>query len=88
LSASSRPRSEEFRTRWAAHNVTAHRHGTKQFRHPDFGELTLTYNVLAVAAVPGLCVVGYTAEPNSRSAQALQILSSWSAAERPASDLT
>ena len=40
-------RSEEFRTGWAAHNVTAHRHGTKQFRNPDFGELTLTYNVLA-----------------------------------------
>jgi hypothetical protein len=45
-------RSEQFRTRWAAHNVTAHRHGTAQFRHPDFGELTLTYNVFAVAAVP------------------------------------
>jgi transcriptional regulator with XRE-family HTH domain len=81
-------RSEEFRTRWAAHNVTAHRHGTKQFRHPEFGELTLMYNVLAVTAVPGLSVVGYTAEPNSPSAHSLQILASWSAAEQPANDLT
>ena len=80
-------RSEEFRTRWAAHNVTAHRHGAKQFRHPEFGELTLTYNVLAVTAVPGLSVVGYTAEPNSPSAEALRILASWIAAEQPTNEL-
>ncbi|QLL10046.1 helix-turn-helix transcriptional regulator [Mycobacterium vicinigordonae] len=72
-------RSEDFRSRWAAHNVTAHRNGTKVFRHTEFGELTLTYNVLAVTAAPGLSVVGYVAEPNSPSAQALQIMSSWDA---------
>lgn len=74
-------RSEEFRSRWAAHNVTAHRHGAKQFRHPEIGELTLTYNVLAVSAAPGLSLVGYTAEPNSPSAHAIQILASWIATE-------
>lgn len=72
-------RSEDFRSRWAAHNVTGHRHGTKQFHHPDFGEITLTYHVLAVTAVPGLSLVGYTAEPQSPSAQAIQILASWCA---------
>lgn len=71
--------SVEFRTRWAAHNVTAHRHGIKRFGHPEFGELTLTYNVFEVAAAPGLSLVGYTAEPNSLSAQALSIMASWSA---------
>ncbi|OBB92245.1 helix-turn-helix domain-containing protein [Mycolicibacterium peregrinum] len=70
--------SVEFRTRWAAHNVTAHRHGVKTFGHPEFGELTLTYNVFEVAAAPGLSVVGYTAEPNSPSAQAMSIMASWS----------
>ena len=70
--------SVEFRTRWAAHNVTAHRHGVKRFGHPEFGDLTLTYNVFEVAAAPGLSLVGYTAEPNSPSAQALSIMSSWS----------
>jgi transcriptional regulator with XRE-family HTH domain len=79
-------RSEEFRSRWAAHNVTAHRHGVKRFRHSEFGELALTYNVFAVTAAPGLSLVGYTAEPNSPSAQALQILASWNLAEQPASD--
>lgn len=72
-------RSEKFRTRWAAHNITAHRSGVKRFRHSEFGELTLSYHVLHVTAAPGLSLVGYTAEPGSRSAQALQILASWSA---------
>ncbi|MEV0673458.1 helix-turn-helix transcriptional regulator [Mycobacterium sp. NPDC050441] len=68
----------EFRTRWAAHNVTGHRHGVKKFGHPEFGDLTLTYNVFEVTAAPGLSLVGYTAEPNSPSAQALSIMASWS----------
>ncbi|RDH75835.1 XRE family transcriptional regulator [Mycolicibacterium moriokaense] len=71
-------RSTEFRTRWAAHNVTAHRHGTKRFSHPEFGELSLTYNVFEITAEPGLYLVGYTAEPNSSSTQAISIMASWS----------
>lgn len=67
-------RSEDFRTRWAAHNVTAHRQGAKNFNHPDVGELTLDYQVLAITAVPGLSLVAYTAQPNSPAAQALQAL--------------
>jgi transcriptional regulator with XRE-family HTH domain len=74
----------EFRTRWAAHNVTAHRNGTKRFNHPEFGDLTLTYNVFELTAAPGLCLVGYTAEPNTPSAQTLTILASWSVTEHPA----
>lgn len=74
-------RSEEFRTRWAAHNVTAHRSGTKQFHHAEIGEITLTYHVLTISAAPGLALVGYTAEPNSPSAHAIQILASWIATE-------
>ncbi|OBH59697.1 transcriptional regulator [Mycobacterium mantenii] len=77
-------RSEDFRSRWAAHNVTAHRHGVKLFRHADFGELTLTYNVFDIAAAPGLSLIGYTAEPNSPSEQALKILGSWSVEEHAA----
>lgn len=75
-------RSTEFRTRWAAHNVTAHRQGTKHFSHPEFGELVLTYNVFEITAEPGLFLVGYTAEPGTRSAQAMSIMASWSAGER------
>jgi MmyB-like transcription regulator ligand binding domain len=41
-------RSEEFRSRWAAHNVKAHRHGVKRFQCADVGELSLTYNVFDI----------------------------------------
>jgi hypothetical protein len=34
-------RSQEFRVRWAAHNVRFHRTGVKRFRHPVVGDLTL-----------------------------------------------
>ncbi len=40
-------RSETFRTRWAAHNVRFHRTGVKHLHHPDVGDLTLTYEVMA-----------------------------------------
>ncbi|GAA1025064.1 MULTISPECIES: helix-turn-helix domain-containing protein [Amycolatopsis] len=74
-------RSEAFRTRWAAHDVKAHRRGTKLFRHPVVGELTLRFEGLQVASAPGLTLIGYTAEPGSPSAEALQLLSSWTASE-------
>ncbi|OBH54125.1 transcriptional regulator [Mycobacterium colombiense] len=79
-------RSDDFRSRWAAHNVTAHRHGVKVFRHAEFGELSLTYNVFAITAAPGLSLVGYTAEPNSPSEEALKILASWSLEEHAAAE--
>jgi MmyB-like transcription regulator ligand binding domain len=34
--------SDEFRARWAAHNVRIHRAGSKQFNHPVVGPLDLT----------------------------------------------
>ena len=71
-----------FRSRWAAHNVVVHRNGTKRFHLDEFGELTLTYNVFDITATPGLSLVGYTAEPQSPSAQTLQIMASWSAAHQ------
>ncbi|WP_162464854.1 MULTISPECIES: hypothetical protein [unclassified Mycolicibacterium] len=64
-------------TRWAARNVNAHRHGTKRFCHPELGDLTLTYNVFEVTTAPGLSLVGYTAEPDTPSAQAMSIMASW-----------
>lgn len=76
----------EFRTRWAAHNVTAHRHGIKRFSHPAFGDLTLTYNVFEVTAAPGLSLVGYTAAPNSPSAHVLTIMASWNLDEHSAAN--
>jgi transcriptional regulator with XRE-family HTH domain len=72
-------RSEEFRTRWAAHNVRFHRTGSKRIRHPIVGEMELSYEVMELPADPGLTLGVYTAEPGSRSAQALALLASWTA---------
>ena len=72
-------RSDEFRVRWAAHDVHLHRSGVKKFHHPVVGALTLTYEAMALAADPGLMLVAYSAEPGSPSQDALDLLASWAA---------
>ena len=76
--------SEAFRTRWAAHNVRFHNTGVKHFNHPAVGELQLSYNRLDLAADTGLTIFTYTAEPSSRSDEALKLLGSWAATVDPA----
>jgi transcriptional regulator with XRE-family HTH domain len=70
---------DEFRTRWAAHNVRFHDTGTKDLHHPIVGDLTLTYDRMELLADPGLALTIWTAEPGSRSAEALNLLGSWAA---------
>jgi transcriptional regulator with XRE-family HTH domain len=72
-------RSQEFRTRWAAHNVRHHHTGRKRLHHPVIGDLELTYEVLALPADPGLSLVVYSAEPGSASQDGLKLLASWAA---------
>ena len=55
-------RSEDFRTRWASHDVRQYRSGTQPFRHPLVGDLTLNYEALELAADVGLILIVYTAE--------------------------
>jgi transcriptional regulator with XRE-family HTH domain len=76
--------SEAFRIRWAAHNVRFHNTGVKHLNHPVVGELYLTFNRLDLAADPGLTIFTYTAEPGSRSDEALKLLGSWAATIDPA----
>jgi transcriptional regulator with XRE-family HTH domain len=71
--------SEEFRTRWAAHNVRFHNTGVKRIHHPVVGELTLTYETMQLTADTGLTLAAYTAEPGSKSEEALNLLASWAA---------
>lgn len=70
-------RSEEFRVLWAAQNVKLHRTGSKRFNHPLVGEITLGFETLEVAADPGQRINIYTAEPGSRSEEALGLIASW-----------
>jgi transcriptional regulator with XRE-family HTH domain len=70
-------RSDTFRTRWAAHNVRYHDTGSKRFHHPIVGELDLTYETMQLVADAGLTLFVYTAEPGSKSAEAMNLLASW-----------
>jgi transcriptional regulator with XRE-family HTH domain len=72
-------RSDVFRRLWGAHDVRTHGSGTKRFRHPVVGELTLAYEELAITAEPGQVLMVYTAEPGSPSAERLRLLASWAA---------
>jgi transcriptional regulator with XRE-family HTH domain len=72
-------RSDEFRTRWAAHNVRIHRTGVKRVHHPTVGVLELTFEMLQLTADPGLNLLTYSAEPGTPSEKALNLLGSWAA---------
>jgi len=72
-------RSEQFRVRWAAHNVRIHTTGIKRFHHPIVGDLELSFESFPVAADPSQNLLTYTAEPGSPSQDALNLLASWAA---------
>ncbi|BCB88743.1 helix-turn-helix transcriptional regulator [Phytohabitans suffuscus] len=71
--------SDEFRTRWGAHNVRRHGSGTKKFHHHAVGDLTLTYEGLELTAEPGLSFLIYTADPGSPTEERLRLLASLAA---------
>jgi transcriptional regulator with XRE-family HTH domain len=70
---------ETFRTKWAAHNVRFHDTGSKRLHHPVVGDLELTYEAMQLSADTDLTIFAYTAEPGTKSDQALQLLGSWAA---------
>jgi hypothetical protein len=85
-------RSDEFRVRWADHNVRLHVTGRKAIHHPTVGELDLSFEFLPLPGDPGQSLLAYTAEPASPSQEALHLLASWmsvppTAVAEPASDL-
>ena len=71
-------RSEEFRTRWAAHNVRLHRTGRKDIHHPVVGDPSDVRGA-GPPADPGSSLVVYTADIGSPSQDALNLLASWAA---------
>lgn len=74
-------RSEEFRRRWAGHDVTLHHTGAKSFVHPAVGRVDLSFDAVDLSAEDtwGLNLTAYTAEPGSASADQLVLLASWAA---------
>lgn len=74
-------RSHDFRRRWSRHDVRLHGAGAKTFHHTAVGDLELAYESVDMLSEPGLTLTVYAAEPASRTAEALQILASWTARE-------
>ncbi|MGW4634663.1 helix-turn-helix domain-containing protein [Nocardia sp. NPDC004415] len=72
-------RSEDFRARWAAHDVGRHRMGTKFLQHREVGELVLGFEQLTLDSAPSITLSAYVAEPASPTAERLQLLAAWRA---------
>jgi transcriptional regulator with XRE-family HTH domain len=70
----------DFSRWWSLHDVKRRVGGTKRYRHPVVGELTLTYDRLTTPDDPDQRLTIYTAEPASASEQALRLLGDWTAA--------
>jgi len=81
-------RSDDFRVRWAAHDVRLHRTGLKHIHHPVVGDLHLSYEVMELPADPGLSLIAFSAEAGSTDDDALKLLTSWAATHTPADALT
>lgn len=69
-------RSETFRRLWAEHHVFEKTTGVNLMRHPEVGDLDLSYVAWTTPGAPDQMLVTYMAEPGSRSAEALRLLGS------------
>jgi transcriptional regulator with XRE-family HTH domain len=67
-------KSPEFASLWSQHPVANCVSGTKRLRHPEVGELTVEFEALLLADVPGQRILMYTATPGSPSEAALRLL--------------
>jgi transcriptional regulator with XRE-family HTH domain len=72
-------RSDAFRQYWARHDVRYHVSGVKRLHHPQVGDMELRYEGLDVVSDTDLTIYAYTADPGTRSADALALLGSLAA---------
>ena len=72
-------RSEEFRTRWAANNVRAHRAGVKLFNHAVIGQVALPAETMTITASPDHIITVFAPQPGTPEHDALRLLASWNA---------
>ena len=72
-------RSQDFRARWAAHNVRIHSTGVKLLHHPVVGDLDLPFESFPMAGDLNQSLLTYTSEPGSPTEDALNLLASWAA---------
>ncbi|MEN3614273.1 helix-turn-helix transcriptional regulator [Plantactinospora sp. ZYX-F-223] len=69
--------SEDFRRWWADHQVLVRTSGTKRFRHPLVGDLTITYQALTMPDDPEQTLFVYTTAAGTADHTALRLLAHW-----------
>ena len=79
-------RSDEFRRRWAAHDVRIHTTGVKLLHHPVVGDLDLPFESFPMGVDTSQSLLAYTPEPGSPSQDALNLLASWAASTGSGND--
>jgi transcriptional regulator with XRE-family HTH domain len=79
-------RDADFRTWWAERHVSSAAYGTKHYRHPVVGDLTLDCDTWSSPDGSGQRLMVLTAESGSPSSDALRILASWNEPARSAAE--
>jgi transcriptional regulator with XRE-family HTH domain len=74
-------KSPAFAGWWATHDVTERTFGTKDYRHPVVGELSIRYEALRLPDDPDQLLIAYTTEAGSPSERAMRLLDAWGGAE-------
>ncbi|WP_416969348.1 helix-turn-helix transcriptional regulator [Streptomyces sp. 4F14] len=74
-------KSPEFSTWWNDHRVLSRTHGTKSYHHPLVGDLHFSYESFQPLGDIDQTLCVYNVEPGSSTAEALQLLTSWTASK-------
>ncbi|WP_017242098.1 helix-turn-helix transcriptional regulator [Streptomyces sp. SS] len=72
-------KSPEFTSWWNDHRVLRRTHGAKHYRHPLVGDLHFSYESFQVPGDTDQTLCVYNVEPGSDTAEALRLLTSWTA---------
>ncbi|MER7790173.1 helix-turn-helix transcriptional regulator [Streptomyces sp. NPDC097640] len=72
----------EFSAWWNDHRVLSRTHGAKSYRHPLVGDLHFTYESFQPLGDTDQTLCVYNVEPGSPTAEALQLLATWTAPQQ------
>jgi hypothetical protein len=75
--------SPPFRRHWADRDVHEHRTGRKVYRHPEVGEIDMTFDVFDMPGRPGLSVITFTVEEGGEAAEKFALLAACAARPGP-----
>ena len=72
--------SSEFGTWWSQHDVETHHYGSKRYKHPIVGDITVFHEATRLSEGDQYLFL-YSVEPGSPSEAAMRLLESWVATE-------